>query len=170
MIKEERLAEMIGLKEYMKQINVTKIEYVRRWIENDYIPGVVKAENIFDTKFPDSARRPYCERHLKPGISADKLRAHIVKACLLRRHISKELCFTSALEFEGLVSELEKAGFIRKRIEDGITYFDSTLKSETSRGKSLKVLREFILDTLKSVSESAAEGTVTAILKHQMAG
>lgn len=108
---------MISLKEYMDNTGVTKVKYVERWLENGWIPGVIKGNKVSETLFPDSARRPYSSRWLKPGINADKLRVHIVKACLSRRHISKELCFASAREFEVLVSELEQAGLIRRSVE-----------------------------------------------------
>jgi len=161
---------MISLKEYMKNTDVTKVKYVEHWLENGWIPGVIKGNSVSDTLFPDSARRPYCSRWLKPGINADKLRVHIVKACLSRRHISRELCFTSAREFEALVSELEQAGLIRRSVEDGITYFDSTEKSKAYCEKSLAELRKFVLEVLEIVSEAAAKGAVTAYLAEKMAG
>lgn len=164
---------MISLKEYMKNTGVTKVKYVERWLENDWIPGVIKGNRVSDTLFPDSARRPYRSRWLKPGINADKLRVHIVKACLSRCHISKELCFTSAREFEALVSELEQAGLICRSVEDGITYFDSTEKSKDYCEKPLAELRNFVLDMLETVSKAAAkgaaEGAVSAYLTRQIA-
>ena len=165
---------MISLKEYMNNTGVTKVEYIERWLENAWIPGVIRGNKVSDTLFPDSARRPYRSRWLKPGINADKLRVHIVKACLSRRHISKELCFASAREFEALVFELEQAGLISRSVEDGITYFDSTEKSEAYCGKPLAELRKFVLDMRETVSKAsakgAAEGAVTACLTMQMAG
>ncbi len=161
---------MISLKEYMNNTGVTKVKYVERWLENGWIPGVIKGNKVSDTLFPDSARRPYSSRWLKPGINADKLRVHIVKACLSRRHISKELCFASAREFEVLVSELEQAGLISRSVEDGITYFDSTQKSQSFVGKSSAAFRKFVLEAVEAAAKAAAEGAVTACLTMQMAG
>ena len=91
----------MNMKEYMKKVGVTKAKYVEQWIERDLIPGIIRGESLSDTVFPDSARRPYCEGSLKPELSADKIRAHIVKACIQRRHITKDTCYASQGEFDG---------------------------------------------------------------------
>ena len=156
---------MMSLKEFMKKVGVTKVKYVQWWIELDLIPGIVKGDSIADTQFPDSARRPYCVGALKPGISADRIRAHIVSACLARQHISKEACFASAGEFDGFISELVRAGLVRKRVEDGITYFDSTTKSETYKGKKLNEIRAFVLEAISACSEGVAKGATAALLE-----
>ena len=161
---------MISLKEYMRNTGVTKVKYVEHWLENDWIPRAIKGKNISDTQFPDSAHRPYRSGGLKPGINAKRLRSHIVKACILRRHISKELCFTSAREFEALVSDLEKAGLISRSVEDGITYFDSTMKANAYNKEPLAKLQEFVLVAIETVSEATAKGAITAVLEHQSAG
>ena len=155
---------MMDIKAYMKKVGVTKVKYVQRWIELDLIPGIINGDDILNAQFPDSARRPYCVGALKPGISADRIRAHIVAACLARQHISKELCYASTGEFEGFINELETASLIRKRVEDGITYFDSTDKSEAYTGKKLNEIRKFVLDAINACSEGAAKGAISALL------
>lgn len=152
---------MMNLHNYMKKVGVTKAKYVERWIEQDLIPGIEKGESLVDTKFPDSARRPYCEGSLKPGLPADKIRAHIVKACIQRKHITKDICFASQGEFDCYICDLEKAGLITKRIEDGIVYYDSTLKSDTYNEKSLAVIRKLVCDAI----EAAAKGATSAMLE-----
>lgn len=152
---------MINLREYMSKVGVTKAKYVEHWIELDLIPGIIKGESFTDTKFPDSARRPYCDGSLKSELTADKIRAHIVKACIQRRHITKDTCHASLGEFEGYIYDLEKAGLISKRIEDGIVYYDSTLKSDTYTGKNLSAIRQFVCDTM----EAAAKGVTSAMLE-----
>ena len=152
---------MMSLQEYMRKVGVTKTKYVERWIERNLIPGIEQGESIADTKFPDSARRPYCEGSLKPELSADKIRAHIVKACIQRRHITKDTCYASQGEFDGYICDLERAGLITKRLEDGIVYYDSTLKSDTYTDKSLQVIRQFVCDAI----EAATKGATSAMLE-----
>ena len=67
------------------------------------------------------------------------------------------------------MSELEQAGLIRRSVEDGITYFDSTEKSKAYCEKPLAELRNFVLDMLETVSKAAAKGAVSAHLTRQMA-
>lgn len=152
---------MMNLHDYMRKVGVTKAKYVERWITQDLIPGIEKGESLVDTKFPDSARRPYCEGSLKPGLPADKIRAHIVKACIQRKHITKDICFASQGEFDCYICDLEKAGLITKRIEDGIVYYDSTLKSDTYNDEGLAVIRQFVCDAI----EAAAKGAASALLE-----
>lgn len=135
---------MMNYLEYMKKVGVTKRKYVERWIAQDLIPGVVKGNSFADTQFPNSARRPYCCRYLKPGLSAYKIRAHIVKACILRRHITKDICYASEEEFNGYIRDLKNAGLISERIEDGIIYYDSTLKSDTYTSPKLANIEKIV--------------------------
>lgn len=152
---------MMSLQEYMRKVGVTKTKYVERWIERNLIPGIEQGESLADTQFPNSARRPYCEGSLKPELSADKIRAHIVKACIQRRHITKDTCYASQGEFDGYICDLERAGLITKRLEDGIVYYDSTLRSDTYTGKSLQVIRQFVCDAI----EAATKGATSAMLE-----
>lgn len=152
---------MMSLQEYMRKVGVTKTKYVERWIERNLIPGIEQGESLADTQFPDSARRPYCEGSLKPELSADKIRAHIVKACIQRRHITKDTCYASQGEFDSYICDLERAGLITKRLEDGIVYYDSTLRSDTYTGKSLQVIRQFVCDAI----EAATKGATSAMLE-----
>ena len=153
---------MMSLQKYMRKVGVTKTKYVERWIEQNLIPGIEPGESLADTKFPDSARRPYCEGSLKPELSADKIRAHIVRACIQRRHITKDTCYASQGEFDGYICDLEQAGLITKRLEDGIVYYDSTLKSDTYTGKSLQVIRQFVCDAIEAVTKGATSAMLEA--------
>ena len=134
-------------------------------MDNNLIPGAVKGDKITDAKFLDSSRRPYRSRWLKSDTDADKVRAHIVKACINRQHITKETCHASKGEFDGFIAELEKADLLRIRIEDGIEYYDSTLKSSAYANRSLNEIKSFVIEALKAVSEGAAKGATAAILE-----
>lgn len=68
------------------------------------------------------------------------------------------------------MSELEQAGLIRRSVEDGITYFDSTQKSQSFVGKSSAAFRKFVLEAVEAAAKAAAEGAVTAYITMQMAG
>ena len=63
------------------------------------------------------------------------------------------------------IAELEKADLLRIRIEDGIEYYDSTLKSSAYANRSLNEIKSFVIEALKAVSEGAAKGATAAILE-----
>lgn len=156
---------MLDFYGFKEKVGVTKNEYVQEWLDNNLIPGAVKGDKITDAKFLDSSRRPYRSRWLKADTDADKVRAHIVKACINRQHITKETCHASKGEFDGFIAELEKADLLRIRIEDGIEYYDSTLKSSAYANRSLNEIKSFVIEALKAVSEGAAKGATAAILE-----
>ena len=156
---------MLDFYGFKEKVGVTKNEYVQEWLDNNLIPGAVKGDKITDAKFLDSSRRPYRSRWLKSDTDADKVRAHIVKACINRKHITKETCHASKGEFDGFIAELEKADLLRIRIEDGIEYYDSTLKSSAYANRSLNEIKSFVIEALKAVSEGAAKGATAAILE-----
>lgn len=151
---------MLSLNEFKKRVGITKNKYVQEWLDNNLIPGVITGEKITDAQFPESARRPYRNRWLKAGMDANTIRTHIIKACIKRQLISKEACFASKSEFAGFIADLEAAGLLRIRIDDGIKYYDSTLKSDEYIGRSMKELRVFVLEALKAVAEGTAKGAV----------
>ena len=70
-------------------------------------------------------------------------------------------CYASQGEFDGYICDLEQAGLITKRLEVGIMYYDSTLKSDTYTGKSLQVIRQFVCDAI----EAATKGATSAMLE-----
>ena len=156
----------MDLKGYMYKTGVTKKSYVDEWIDLHLIPGAERDEGKTVYQFVDSSLRPYRTNALKPGLSADKLRAHIVKAAIARHYISAEMCFMSRGEFDAMVSEMVEAGILQLRTEDDIVYIDSTSKSDAYMNKSVKEIRKFILECLEVVTKAATEGTVTAVLKN----
>lgn len=155
---------MMTIKEYMTEVGVSNRKYVQEWIEQDLIPGVIKGDSLEKTQFPDSARRPYRNRWLRAGISADKIRAHIVKACLERKHITKKIFKASDGEFNGFIHDLINAGLIRKRVEDGIDYYDSTIMCDSYRGKALIEIKKFVIEAIEATSKGISQGTTEALL------
>ena len=156
---------MLNLKQYMDKVDVKQKRTVQGWVKNDLIPGIVPGKNFDDTLFPESTRRPYQNSKLKAGIGADRIRTHILKACITRQHITKEICHASPGEFNGYIRELEASGLIRTRVEDNITYFDSTRESEAHSKERFSALSKFILKAI----EAAAKGATAAALD-KMAG
>ncbi len=152
---------MLNLQAYMKKAGVTKKHYVAQWLEEDLIPGVIRGQRLEDTLFPEAARRPYRSRWLRPVSTADEVRSHIIKACLTKHHISHKTCYMSAEEFDAMVAELVGLGLVRIRVEDGITYYDSTANSGDYRDRNLREIREFLIDAM----ESAAKGITEAMLE-----
>lgn len=149
---------MLDLQQYMKKVDVSKKEYVDRWIDEGLIPGATRKNGIYS--FPDSARRPYCDGHVNPNLPASKIRAHIIKAVVSRRHISASTFFMSNGEFEEMIKDLSEAELVRVRIEDSITYYDSTSKADTYKGKKL----QFIQKSLETLAKGVAEGVATALI------
>lgn len=140
---------MMDLKGYYEQTGVSKKEYVDKWIDKNLIPGANRDADKKNYQFLDSSRRPYQSRWLKPGAKADNLRAHIVKAALMRRYISHTMCYMSKGEFDQMVSEMVEAGLLQLRTEDDIVYIDSTMKSNDYKNKGVREIRKFILECLK---------------------
>lgn len=158
---------MLTMKEFMKRVGVTKKKYVIAWVEEGLIPSVQKEGDTY--LFPDSARRPY-RSHCKPNSDAKTIRGSIVNACLKRQHILASTFYLSEGEFKSYVDDLIKAGLITLRKEDGICYYDSTLKSEQFRElgveKIAKQVHKYIcaIEPALSVAASAmAIGAATVL-------
>ena len=156
------------VKEYMKRTGVTKRKYVEEWLNKGLIPGVNKDAKTGEYIFPDSARRPYRPR-LKPTANATTIRASILNACLKREYISCTIYNMSNGEFQSFINNLLKAELISERVEDGITYYDSTPKSDGYRGKSIKAIRAFVIDCLGIAVEKVAYGATKAFCEKSIA-
>lgn len=152
------------IKEYMKKTGVTKKKYVENWLKEGLVPGVRKDNVSGEWIFPDSARRPYRAR-LKSNSDACMIRASILNACLKREYVSYKTYHMSKGEFLSFINDLLTAELICERVEDNITYYDSTIKSDKYRGKSVKVIRKFIIDCLGEVVEKATYGMTKALLE-----
>lgn len=154
---------MMDLKAYMKKVGVTKKEYVDNWIDLKLIPGATRDEEKQSYSFLDSSLRPYRDAKLKPGIDADRVRAHIVKAAINMQYISAEICYMSRGQFDTMVSEMVDAGILQLRAEDGIVYIDSTMKSVEFKNKGVKEIRKFILEVLSTVTKAFSEGAAKGL-------
>lgn len=155
------------INEFMKKVGVSKKKYVEKWIECDLIPGVIKDDETGEWFLPNSARRPYRSK-CRANASASTIRASILRACLKREHISNETYNMSEGEFLRFIEELVNADLISVRIEDGITYYDSTIKSDTYKNKSVKELKKIILECIGIVAEKTSYGTTKAIMDHSL--
>lgn len=153
---------MMNLKQYMEKTGVTKKKYVVEWLNKDLIPGANDEGGEYS--FPDSARRPYRDGHLKAGLSAEKIRAHIIKATLARQHITAVACHMSDGEFQAMISDLVEADLVRIRIEDDITYYDSTRKSEEYKNRSLREIGKFVQECMGIIAKNVAEGATKAAI------
>lgn len=156
---------MLNLKDFMEKVGVTKKCYVDSWIDKGLIPGAKRDLSTNTYTFLDSSRRPYQSHALKAGLSAEKIRAHIVKASIMRQHITASACFMSLGEFQSMIHDLSNAGLIQIRTEDEVEYYDSTTKSSEYSGKSLKEVCSFVQSCIKA----AAEGVATAYFEKTVA-
>ena len=101
----------------------TKEVTVKKWIEKGFIAGVVKQDNEY--MIPSSARKPYTERRAKNGKAILK---SIVRACEKRCGISAALYKITEQEFQNYITSLLEDGIISAYEEDGIIYYNVTLK------------------------------------------
>lgn len=152
------------IKEFMQKTGVSKKVYVENWIREGLIPGVLKDEKTGELIFPSSARRPYKPR-FKSDANASTVRASILNACLKREYISSKIYSMSEGEFLSFVNDLKVAGLIQERVEDGITYYDSTAKSDIYRKESFNKIKNFVIDCIGVVSEKAVYGATKASLE-----
>lgn len=133
---------MIDINQYIKKVGVTKKSYVQKWIDHGQIPGVQKDKDG-NYQFPDSARRPYQSR-CNSKSTAKVIRGAIVNACLKRQYISADTFSLSEKEFDSYVTDLIRAELIVKREEDGIVYYDSTLKSDSVKGEKASEIVKWV--------------------------
>lgn len=71
-------------------------------------------------------------------------------------------------DFLSFIGDLTKAGLISERIEDGITYYDSTQICNSYRGKSINVIRKLAIDCFGTAMEKAAYVAVKAVCEKPM--
>ena len=162
--------DMMDIEAYKAKCGISSSRYVEGWLKEDLIPGVRSGPSLEDFYFPDSARRPYRYRgKIKPNTDASSIRAHIVNACIRREHITKEMCFATQGEFGGFIEDLVSCGLISVRVEDNITYYDSTSRSDLYEGKKFSAIKKFVLDALEAVTEGITEGSINALNDSQCA-
>lgn len=150
-------------REFMAREGVRKRSTVMKWLDKELIPGVAYNEETEQWEFAESSRRPHTVR-LKAKADANKIRASMVYACVKRHHINAAMYHMSQSEFNAFVADLEEAGLIKIRKEGPWVYYDSTLKSESYRGKTFTQIERLIKTCLSTTAEAAAKGAVTAYL------
>lgn len=154
------------IKKYMEITGVTKRKYVEKWIQEGLIPGVKHNKNTGEYIFPPSARRPYRSR-LKSDSDALAIYTSMLNACLKREHISPAT-YRSIMndnQFYTYINELISNELIIQRIEDGIIYYDATLKCAMYKGKNFQEIKKFIIECIKAISY----GTTTALCDRTVA-
>lgn len=129
--------------------NGVKRKTVENWIKNNLIPNADLEKNYV----PDSARQPFTKARAK---NVNAIYVSMVKASSERKHILPVLYKIGEDEFNGYIERLVKAGYIEKRISDGVTYYDATIQS--------KDINTVIIKTIKTISQGVSEGATTAIL------
>ena len=66
-------------------------------------------------------------------------------------------------EFNRMIEDLTKCGLISVRVEDSITYYDSTPESDLYEGKKLSIIRKFVLDALEAIAKGVTEGGLNTV-------
>ena len=155
---------MMDIEAYKAKCGISSSRYIEGWLKEDLIPGVRSGPSLEDYFFPDSARRPYRYRgKIKPTTDATSIRAHIVNACIRREHITKEMCFATQGEFNSMIEDLTTCGLISVRVEDNITYYDSTSRSDLYEGKKFSAIKKFVLDALEAIAKGVTEGGLNTV-------
>lgn len=126
-----------------------KDKTVKDWIKKELIPGAILEKNYI----PDSARVPYTKARAQ---NARAIYVSIVKGSSNLKHVLPKLYKICDDEFDGYVDRLEGAGFIQRRVSDGITYYDATIEA-------CKIKEELILKAVEAVARGVSEGGMNAI-------
>ena len=75
----------------------------------------------------------------------------IVKGSSNLKHVLPKLYKICDDEFNGYIDRLEDAGFIQRRVSDGITYYDATIEA-------CKIKEELILKAVEAAARGFSEG------------
>lgn len=135
------------IEKFMQHNKIKRRETVVKWIKNDLIPGA----NLTDDYIPNSARVPYTKARAK---NVQGIYVSIFNASNRQKHVLPKIYGICQEEFDNYIDEMVNANLIKRRITDGITYYDVRLFAETPS-------RKFILDALKATTQ----GAVAALLE-----
>lgn len=136
---------------YMSRYHIKRKETVIKWILNGYIPNA----NLGADYIPNSARMPYTSARAK---NAKAIYKSIIDATMQLKHVVPELYNNiTGEEFDGYIRRLAESGYIEIRTEDGVCYYDATLKTANFNLKD-------IIQFTRAVSAGVAEGVTTAAL------
>lgn len=108
------------IKEFMNNNGLKNRSTVEKWINDELIPNA----SIENDYIPNSARAPYTKARAK---KAESIYRSILKACRERKHVLPKIYKMSSEEFNQYINQLENAGLINRRTEDGVEYYDVSL-------------------------------------------
>ena len=136
----------MNINEFMNRYEIKTKKSVVRWLNENYIDGAIFNNN--EWVIPNSARLPYTRIKNKSHLNANKLRAYIVKSSISRLHINCHILGISENEFNMMIQDLVNHNLIQIRREDGINYYDSTVKSNEiftrNFAKFTKIITEIV--------------------------
>lgn len=158
-IRMQEGLNMIDLETYKKNNRVRQNRTVQGWLRKRLIPGVINAPSLEDVRFPNSARSPYRYRS-KIKRDTPSVCAHVVNAAVNNEYIDCRMCHIPEIDFNNAIALLLQSDLINVRIEEGVTYYNSTANSEPLSGKHLKEIRQFVLDLSEAVARGATAGAL----------
>ena len=123
---------------------------VNEWITKGLIPGAILEKDYV----PEAARAPYTKARAK---TAKGIYYSMVNATKDLKHIVPSLYKITQEEFDGYIDDLIEAKLIRKRLEEGVTYYDATLFSFNSDNT-------VIMNVIKSISAGIMEGAMNSVI------
>ena len=97
--------------------------------------------------------------HILLGLGRLELLAECIETLVV---FGLVLCDRTQGEFNSMIEDLTTCGLISVRVEDNITYYDSTSRSDLYEGKKFSAIKKFVLDALEAVSKGIAEGSLNA--------
>lgn len=149
------------INEFQNRCKVSR-KTILKWLELGYIPGAIHNSETDQWGIPPHARPPYTKARAK---TAQSICASIVDASNSRRHVFPALYHLDSSEFEGYINTLVEAGLIYRRMVDGITYYDVTLKGQEYAAQSKDKLRKLIGEFLPITVEAIAKGCTATVLE-----
>lgn len=142
------------IEQFMCKNNIKKRQTVINWIEKGYIPKADVDRNFI----PDSARVPYTKAR---ATTTNGIYNSIVQATSKREHVMAKLYNICEDEFNGYIEELINAGLIKKRVTDGVIYYDAPLQSVGYTKKQiLKTLGKIATKTVAAATYGITKATI----------
>lgn len=133
------------------------------WVSKGFLPGFTPTEDGTDWYIPDRTWPPYTKARAK---TASAIYTSIVQGCLLRKRPVAAIYKCSQQEFDTYISSLAEVGLISIVVDNGISYYYATPKSEEYANHSKKELGKFVMSCLSTIVEAGAKGVTEAVIKH----
>lgn len=142
------------VKEFAKKFNVTE-KTVESWIENGYVPASSSDESG-ERIIAEYVRPPYTKAKAK---NQDAIYKSILIGINMRKNVFPKLYGINEKDFESIIQDLQNAGLIDRKCEDGYTYYDITLKGIEYKDRTKKQIMDLINNASKLIATAVTVGS-----------